>query len=146
MTDVPAARDATTTNVGYCRGASLYGMTGTDQYRHDARGRRILAREPHDSAPCPSSPTPPGCLGAIAHFMWDGAQMLYETRYPGDSSLATADPERDTAKVNSLDGRWGRVAHLNGPGVGHPLGTKRLHRPSRSEGPSGRESRAAAAR
>lgn len=64
-----------------------------EEYRYDALGRRVLLRTRKTTTP------PPGggllaalcnlgpCASAISRWVWDGAQLLGETRAPGQDGL-----------------------------------------------------------
>jgi RHS repeat-associated protein len=54
--------------------------------------------------------------------VWDGAEVLYEIRYPGSDQQSAASLERDTAAVAESQGKLhGRVAYTTGTGIDQPL-------------------------
>lgn len=62
-----------------------------EEYRYDALGRRVLMRTRKTTSPpatggtalCTVGP----CASAISRWVWDGAQLLGETRAPGQDGL-----------------------------------------------------------
>lgn len=66
-------------------------LDGTyEEYRHDALGRRVLLRTRKPNTPPAAGGTGlcnTTCTGAISRWVWDGAQLLGETRAPGQDGL-----------------------------------------------------------
>jgi RHS repeat-associated protein len=91
-----------------------------EETRYDALGRRVLLRARQDSATYTG-----GTLASnstIARYVWDGAEVLYEIRYPGSDLQSAANLERDTAAVTEYQGKMhGRVAYTTGTGIDQPL-------------------------
>src|SRR5690242_13025299 len=100
-------------------GPILY--TEHEEYRYDALGRRIWVRSIH-AATCHIWYPNGDCASALKREVWDGASLIYESRYPGDLNLPAAQLEQETgAAGGTLGPRFGRVAYLNGGGLDHPL-------------------------
>jgi hypothetical protein len=58
------------------------------------------------------------CTHAIERYIWDGDQLVYELRAPGDTSDAL-----ETAYGSGR--KHGRVAYVHGGGIDTPLGLVR---------------------
>src|SRR5690242_2705607 len=100
-------------------GPILY--TEHEEYRYDALGRRIWVRSIH-AATCHIWYPNGDCASALKREVWDGASLIYESRYPGDLNLPAAQLEQETgAAGGTLGPRFGRVAYLNGGDLDHPL-------------------------
>jgi RHS repeat-associated protein len=85
------------------------------EFRYDALGRRVMVRNLHRPY-CDS--TERDCTHAIERYIWDGDQLLYELRAPGDTS--------DNLEYEAGTGdQFGRVAYVHGPGIDAPLGIVR---------------------
>ncbi len=68
-----------------------------EEYRYDALGRRVLMRSRKTPTPPPGGGTLASlctvvtgnpCVSAISRWVWDGAQLLGETRAPGQDGLS----------------------------------------------------------
>jgi RHS repeat-associated protein len=81
-----------------------------EEYRYDALGRRVLTYSKANGSLCNASATP-NCPNAITRTVWDGDQVLFETRYPTVEYTAlvggispgetyTVDLERDTGLID----------------------------------------------
>ncbi len=94
-----------------------------EAYRYDALGRRVLVHTLRE-ATCDD----PGCLSTVRRFVWDGAQLLYETRGPGglDASSSTVE-QRKPAGAGDLDEPhpYGTVGYTHAGGIDRPLGVVR---------------------
>jgi len=85
------------------------------EFRYDALGRRVLVRNLHRPF---CDPQERDCTHAIERYIWDGDQLLWELRAPGDTS--------DNLEVQYTSGReYGRVAYVHGRGIDVPLGIAR---------------------
>jgi len=85
------------------------------EFRYDALGRRVLVRNLHRPY-CDTQER--DCTHAIERYIWDGDQLLYELRAPGDTS--------DALETEYGSGRkHGRVAYVHGGGIDTPLGLVR---------------------
>jgi RHS repeat-associated protein len=85
------------------------------EFRYDALGRRVLVRSVH--RPFCDAPEQQ-CSHTIERFIWDGDQLLYELRAPGDTS--------DNLEAPDGTGRqYGRVAYVHARGLDAPLGVVR---------------------
>ena len=105
-------------------GPILY--TEHEEYRYDALGRRIWVRSLH-AATCHIWYPNGDCASALKREVWDGASLIYESRYPGDLNLPAAQLEQETGGAGgTLGPRFGRVAYLNGGGLDHPLAEIKL--------------------
>jgi RHS repeat-associated protein len=117
--------------------------TRYEDYYYDALGRRVLLRSRDDViTPCivNATPTHPGCFGAIERTVYDGNQVLYEIRMPGDDSVPAAELERDTGGVATYVGHdyltpYGRVVYLHGLDLDDPLDIIRVGQDSSWPGP-----------
>jgi RHS repeat-associated protein len=109
--------DSTSTTTS--NGPLLY--TEHEEYRYDALGRRIWVRSLH-GATCQTWYPNGDCASALKREVWDGAALIYESRYPGDVNLPSGNLEQETgAAGGSFAARFGRVAYLNGGDLDHPL-------------------------
>jgi RHS repeat-associated protein len=85
------------------------------EFRYDALGRRVMVRNLHRPF---CDPQERDCTHAIERYIWDGDQLLWELRAPGDTS--------DNLEVQYTSGReYGRVAYVHGRGIDVPLGIAR---------------------
>jgi hypothetical protein len=91
----------------------------SEQYRYDAFGRRVLVRTLHDAG-C----TAAGCESTIQRFVWDGDQLLYETRGQADSAAADWMVENDNpsgAGQYTAPNAYGVVGYIHVGGIDRPL-------------------------
>jgi RHS repeat-associated protein len=88
-----------------------------ETYRYDALGRRVYTREIR-GAHCHEADSISGCRSPLTRTIWDGDQILYEIRIPGDSNLGAA-LENDTPSPQT---HYGRVGYLHAGGIDQPLG------------------------
>ncbi len=96
-----------------------------EETRYDALGRRVLLRTRQDSATYSGGNL--GVNSTISRYVWDGPEVLYEIRYPGDDQESAANLERDTAVVTQSEGKLhGRVAYTTGTGIDEPLAAIRF--------------------
>jgi RHS repeat-associated protein len=110
--------------------------TRFEDYYYDALGRRVLLRSRDNvHTPCVvnATSTHRGCFGAIERFVYDGDEVLYEIRMPGDDSVSSSRLERDTGGVATYQSQpdgyfalFGRVAYTNGLTLDHPLDLIRI--------------------
>ncbi|MGI8546546.1 MAG: hypothetical protein ACR2M1_04310 [Gemmatimonadaceae bacterium] len=90
-----------------------YPYTAEEHFRYDALGRRVWARMNH-SANCYLVRPRGGCVNTLTRSVWDGDQLLYETRVGGDSA---GNPEAETRGGTD----YGPVMYVQGPGLDSPL-------------------------
>ena len=77
------------------------------EFRYDALGRRVLVRNLHRPY-CDTQER--DCTHAIERYIWDGDQILWELRAPGDTS--------DELEAQYTTGReYGLVAYVHGRGI-----------------------------
>ncbi|HKS04919.1 MAG TPA: RHS repeat-associated core domain-containing protein [Gemmatimonadaceae bacterium] len=88
-----------------------------EEYRYDALGRRVLLRS-QTRGTCTAS----FCKQAIERYIWDGDQLLFEIRVPGDSGKSSAALEADTSTISA---HYGRIAYVHAGGIDAPLGLDR---------------------
>ena len=97
-----------------------------ESYRYDALGRRVLvtASRTVEGTSC----TVTGCESTVQRFVWDGDQLLYETRGPISS------PEDDSPSGNAQNQSpvptpyaYGRVGYTHAFGIDRPLGVLRIN-------------------
>jgi RHS repeat-associated protein len=88
-----------------------------EEYRYDALGRRVLLRSQARGS-CTSS----FCKSAIERYIWDGDQLLFEVRVPGDSGKSDAALNADTSTVSA---HYGRIGYVHGFGIDAPIGLDR---------------------
>jgi RHS repeat-associated protein len=91
-----------------------------EEYRYDPLGRRIWLRSRSDST-CNQN-----CFNTVQRFVWDGAQLLYEMRYPGHTGATSAALERDTVTLDTISASYGRVGYTHGLGIDQPLSVIRV--------------------
>jgi RHS repeat-associated protein len=85
------------------------------EFRYDALGRRVMVRNLHRPF---CDPQERDCTHTIERYIWDGDQILWELRAPGDTS--------DNLEVQYGSGdEYGLVAYVNGRGIDAPLGIAR---------------------
>jgi RHS repeat-associated protein len=100
-----------------------------DEYFYDALGRRVMVRSRNDKFPCSAERPynwPTGCFGTIERTAYDGDQVLYEIRMPGDDSVSAGRLERDTGGVATyysgyLTAQFGRIVYTHGETLDEPL-------------------------
>jgi RHS repeat-associated protein len=91
----------------------------SETYRYDAFGRRVLVRSLHDA-----SCTVAGCESTIQRFVWDGDQLLYETRGQADSAAADWIIENDNPSgvgQYNAPNAYGVVGYIHVGGIDRPL-------------------------
>ena len=88
-----------------------------ETYRYDALGRRVYTREIRGQY-CQQVDSVSGCRSPLTRIVWDGDQILYEIRIPGDSGQSATALEND---LQSGDAYNGRVGYLHAGGVDRPL-------------------------
>lgn len=87
-----------------------------EYYRYDALGRRVFRRMVLDTgAICLHDDPNSGCKDQLTRTVWDGSQILYEIRAPGDTT--TTDQEND----NYPGPLYGNVGYTEGLGIDEPL-------------------------
>jgi len=87
-----------------------------EYYRYDALGRRVFQRMVLDTgAICLHDDPNSGCKDQLTRTVWDGDQILYEIRAPGDTT--TTDQEED----NYPGPLYGNVGYTEGLGIDQPL-------------------------
>lgn len=107
-----------------------------EEYRYDALGRRILKRTRREFCEA-------WCVSAIERYMWDGDNLVRESRYPGREGISMDSLEADTGFVVMqkiphgppnppptdstyvYSPHYGVVTYLHGPGLDQPLGVIR---------------------
>ena len=95
-----------------------------EEYRYDALGRRIAVRTRHLF--CPSHT----CHDALTRTVWDGSQILYELRNPGDTNAILSVLEAEGAYPFGWNQTYaplfGRVGYIYGVGgVDQPIAVVR---------------------
>jgi RHS repeat-associated protein len=115
LTDRQASGPASPNNYPWSAG-------GQQQYLYDALGRRLQTTTSYDAA-CKGL----GCRKIVERYVWDGDQLLYEIRYPGDSSQYW-DKETGLVVNRGLTdyGHFGRVLYTHGLLLDQPVGLLRL--------------------
>lgn len=90
-----------------------------EEYRYDALGRRVLVRAQHH---CGSE-----CQSTVQRFIWDGDQLVYETRGPGADTLTASALETETPSggPHGEPQAYGRVAYTHVGGIDRPLAVHR---------------------
>jgi RHS repeat-associated protein len=84
------------------------------KYRYDALGRRVYTRVVR-GLDCPNHDPGSGCKSLLTRTVWDGDQVLYEIRLPGDTGAAL---ETDAPAADSTHGV---VGYLHAGGIDQPL-------------------------
>ena len=94
-----------------------------EEYRYDALGRRVLTRTRQTGSPalC-SSP----CVSTVTRTVWDGDQLLYEIRAPGDSASGYWGMENDSPSGGGLGDPFGKVAYTHAGGIDAPVAVIRM--------------------
>lgn len=70
------------------------------------------------------------CLSTIERFVWDGDQLLYQTRYPGGAEVSANALDRAPPTAQSRDSLFGWLGYTHGPGIDVPLEIIRLNHPA----------------
>ena len=87
-----------------------------EYYRYDALGRRIFQRMVLDTGViCQHDDPVSGCKSLLTRTVWDGNQVLYDIRAPGDTNNAQQEDDDDEFDP------YGQVAYIDGPGIDQPL-------------------------
>jgi RHS repeat-associated protein len=95
-----------------------------EEHRYDGTGRRVLTRS-QITGTCISI----GCESSIQRFVWDGQQLVAETRGRGAPGTNAAQLESDTTSGNGDNGTpatYGQVWYSQAGGIDSPLGVIRL--------------------
>jgi RHS repeat-associated protein len=95
--------------------ANYFPYLSTETYRYDPLGRRVYAREVR-GPDCFLKDRASGCLSTLTRTIWDGDQILYETRTQGDSGFQGLDED-----VPVSQDFYGVVGYLHAGGVDQPL-------------------------
>jgi hypothetical protein len=85
-----------------------------EEYRYDALGRRVLVRSRRGSA-CPLAEAPVECRSYVDRVVWDGDQVLLESRADGSDVYIGSESE-----IGSEDA-YGRVIYTHAGGIDQPL-------------------------
>jgi RHS repeat-associated protein len=93
-----------------------------EEYWYDALGRRVLVRGRADSL-CFGT----DCYSSIERFAWDGDQILYEIRHPGDDDLSTASLNYSPRAAVSPGEQYGIVGYTHGGQTDRPLDVYRMN-------------------
>jgi RHS repeat-associated protein len=97
-----------------------------EEYRYDALGRRVLVRSRCTAAPSLDE----YCRGYVERTVWDGDQVLYEIRAPGQDDASSYAMESDsyagTYPYTSYDGMLGRVGYVHAGGMDAPIAVYRM--------------------
>ena len=103
-----------------------------EEYWYDALGRRVLKRARSETLCGTGGGILSGerCLSTIERFVWDGDQLLYETRYPGGAGESDIALDRAPPTAQSPDSLFGWLGYTHGPGIDVPLGIIRLNHPA----------------
>ena len=87
-----------------------------EYYRYDALGRRVVQRMVLDTGvTCQQHDPNSGCRNLLTRTVWDGDQILFEMRVPGDTTGTEQEDETFTGV------QYGAVGYVEGPGVDRPL-------------------------
>jgi RHS repeat-associated protein len=96
-----------------------------EEIRYDALGRRIWRRTQLSTAAQQNYAPTMMSVSTIERFVWDGHQLLAETRYPGsDSADAVPFWEADTGQAGAR--QFGHLDYVNGPALDRPLAVERF--------------------
>lgn len=105
-------------------------LTGIEEYRYDALGRRVLKRWNSDcirSDLCNDQNY--GYRGHVERFVYDGDQILYEIRSPGNRYTPSDSMELDVYEAQYPGTRdlqrYGRVSYTHGLGIDQALSAVR---------------------
>lgn len=97
-----------------------------EEYRYDALGRRVLVR----SRCTATTSDDPYCGGYVERTVWDGDQVLYKIRSPGQDTASSHAMENDTytpAYPSTYDALLGRVGYVHAGGIDAPLAVYRMN-------------------
>lgn len=86
-----------------------------ETYRYDALGRRVYTRVIRGPN-CQNKDQASGCLSTLTRTVWDGDQVLYEIRVPGESTYSQLE-----ADAPGGTGHWGVMGYLHAGGIDEPL-------------------------
>ena len=86
-------------------------------YRYDALGRRVWARTMRGTNCAAKRNSNAVCVSTVTRTVWDGAQILFEVRAPGDSLASAASMESD----GNTSPKYGVVGYMHGLGIDQPL-------------------------
>ena len=75
------------------RGPQTY--TEREEYRYDALGRRVWRRLVRPDQLCPLMNKASGCLSVVERTVWDGDQVLAESRADGGATATPAQMDCD---------------------------------------------------
>ena len=96
-----------------------------EEYRYDPLGRRIWTRSHRDTYCTPQQQVATSdCLGFVTRTVWDGDQVLYELRAPGNDAVSATDLERDDGGSSTAAyplPLLGQVMYVHGAGIDQPL-------------------------
>ena len=85
-----------------------------ETYRYDALGRRVWKLMVYGSL-CNNKHKTSGCHTNVTRTVWDGDQILYEIRAPGDTGSSYFESDSHTGA------HYGVVAYTHGIGIDRPL-------------------------
>ena len=95
------------------------GATGVfEEYRYDALGRRVLVRS-RRGPNCQPSALGVECRSYFQHTIWDGDQLLIESRGDGADSLTSE--QLQAGPYSGGSGAYGRVVYTHAGGIDQPL-------------------------
>ncbi|MBA3672272.1 MAG: hypothetical protein H0W68_09655, partial [Gemmatimonadaceae bacterium] len=86
----------------------------SESYRYDALGRRVWKRMIY-GAYCNNKHRLSGCHSALTRTVWEGSQILYEIRVPGDTSSTYLESDSYSGA------HYGVVGYTHGGGIDSPL-------------------------
>ncbi|MDB4906771.1 MAG: hypothetical protein JWO05_1555 [Gemmatimonadetes bacterium] len=87
-----------------------------EEYRYDALGRRVLVRSRGDSTVSDTI-----ARSAIERYIWDGSNILYESRQPGGNQYTGGQLESETMGDDGAGVHYGIVGYIHGGGIDAPL-------------------------
>jgi RHS repeat-associated protein len=94
-----------------------------EEYRYDALGRRVLVWARRGPL-CAQE----GCESTVQRFVWDGNQLVYETRGPGADSTSSSNLEKENPSGNGerqQPNAYGEVSYTHAGGIDRPLAVYR---------------------
>jgi RHS repeat-associated protein len=94
-----------------------------ERYRYDALGRRVLVWTRRGPL-CNDD----GCESTVQRFVWDGNQIVYETRGPAADSVSPYQIESESPSGNGDQGQpnaYGEVSYTHAGGIDRPLAVYR---------------------